>query len=445
MLNLVSKITITQNPTTAYPNRKQSFVLDFVNDIETDSGWKNLTATAKLIFPKNVYVNTPEGNVAWADADLYVKTSVEPIFLRGDAIKIELGYFYLNQSGKYVTELNTEFEGFITKINPKIPIEIECEDRMWLLKQARCPNVVFKDNQAIYYHIDYKDNSIVKEKRTFTQKEKFNTTTIIEWLIKNATLDKSNTYLSEVILPQISKINVINGTGASRNIQTTVGDFRTQNETIAQVLSRLRKDYKLECFFRGDSLFCSGIVYYPSDYLDSASGQIRTTAFDFEQNITENQMVYLRTDDVRLGIHAYSVTKHEIANGTNSAGKLKTKQVRLEANVGDTDGEIRTQYFWPDTNTSPDLDQKTLIALATQRLNKLKYEGWRGSFTSFILPFVAHGQAITLTSSVTPERIGTYLVKSVKTKFGQSGARRIIEPHIRIDTTLTITDFANGL
>lgn len=445
MLNLVSKITITQNPTTAYPSRAQVFVLDFINEVETNSGWKNQTATAKLIFPKNVYVNTAAGNVAWADADLYAKTSVEPIFLRGDGIKVELGYYYINRSGNYVTETNKEFEGFITKINPKIPIEIECEDNMWLLKQARCPNVIFKNNTATYYHVEGLGNNVVREKKVFTQSDNFDTTSILEWLLTNATVDKTNTYLSSVILPALKKINVINGTGESKNIKTSVGDFRTQNETIAQVLNRLRKDYKLECFFRDTDLFCSGIVYYPSDYLDSASGQINTVAYDFEQNITKNDMVYLRTDDVRLGIHAYSVGKYELVSGTNSKGKKKTKQVRLEANVGDTDGEIRTQYFWPATNKDKDLDKDALVKLATQRLNKLKYEGWRGSFESFILPFVRHGQAITLNSEVTKERVGTYLVKNVKVKFGQNGARRIIEPHIRIDTTLSITDFMNGL
>ena len=46
---------------------------------------------------------------------------------RGDAIKIELGY-----DGK----LETEFEGYITKIGAETPLVLECEDEMFQLKKA---------------------------------------------------------------------------------------------------------------------------------------------------------------------------------------------------------------------------------------------------------------------------------------------------------------------
>lgn len=403
---LRSKITISQMPSVTYPNRAEVYTLDFVHEVQIESSWKLLTDTAKVTLPKNVYVQTSTGNKAWTDANVYVGNS--PIMLRGDKIKIELGYTY--DKGTLVTEMNTEFEGYITKINPKIPIEIECEDNMWLLKQAQCPNMVFP--AATY-----------------------NTRTIIQYLLKNAT-PGDNPYLSRVILPTIAGFTVTDGTGASESVTTSVGDFRTQNETIGQVLNRLRKDYRLECFFRGNQLFVSGIVYYPSDYLNN--GTITSTAYDFEQNIVSNDMVYSRLDDVRLGIKAYSVNKTELTT-LNSAGKAKTKKVRLETFVGDPDGEIRTQYFW-DVK-----DVATLKSLARQRLDKLKFEGWRGKFTSFGLPYVRHGQAISLNSKITPERNGIYLVKSVSTRFGQEGFRRTIEPHLRIDSNLKLSDFLNGL
>jgi hypothetical protein len=163
-------------------------------------------------------------------------------------------------------------------------------------------------------------------------------------------------------------------------------------------------------------------------------------AYDFEQNVVENSMFYSRTDDLRLGIKAYSVNKLEIA-GTNSDGGTKTKQKRLEVSVGDPDGDIRTQYFW----NVP--DEATLKALAIQRLNKLKFEGWKGTFSSFGLPFVRHGDAISFNSAITPERVGTYLLKSSNVKFGRMGFRRYMEPHLRIDSTskFTYNDFINGL
>lgn len=398
-------------PSVTYPDRREVYTMDFVNDIEIKNSWSSITNTAKVIMPKNVYVQTPNGDKAWESVNIYAAADTPPVFLRGDKIKIELGYYYENASGVMVTETNIEFEGFISKVNPKIPIEIDCEDSMWLLKQALCPNKVFPASQ-------------------------YNTTQIIRYLLDNATPNPGNPYLKDVILPTIKAFNIIDGVGTSEIVTTSVGDFRTQNETIAQVLNRLRKDYKMECFFRWNNLIVSGIVYYPSDYLNN--GVITSTSYDFEQNIVQNDMIYSRNDDVRLGIKAYSVNK--VTLGTiNSSGKFNTKQKRLEAFVGDADGEIRTQFFW-DVK-----DVTTLKSLAEQRLNKLKFEGWKGKFTSFGLPFVQEGHAISLSSRITPEMDGTYLVKGVDVSFGQNGFRRTIEPHIRVDNNLKLTDFINGL
>jgi hypothetical protein len=400
-------------PSQSYKDRKEVYVLDFVHNIEINSSWRNLTDTAKLVFPKNVYVSTSQGNVAWADSDLYISKDTAPIFLRGDMIKIELGYFYKNNKENYVTETNVEFEGFITKINPRIPMEIECEDNMWLLKQAQCPNKVFPSKD-------------------------WDSSTILQYLLLNSKVTADNIYLNDVIIPKLKTFNVINGVGESANVKTLLGDFRTQNETIAQVVMRLRKEYKIECFFRRTDLFVSGIVYYPDDYLKD--GKIESVEYDFEENIISNEMFYTRKDDIRLGIKAVSVNKVN-QGGTNSERGNKTKNKRLEVTVGDADGDLRTQFFW-DVKTEDELTK-----LALQLLPKIKYEGWKGNFTSFILPFIRHGQAVSFNSTITPEREGIYLVKSVKVKFGINGARRIIEPHLRIDnsTNFKTSDFTNGL
>lgn len=52
---------------------------------------------------------------------------IEEVIKAGDSVKITLGY-----EGKYE---GVEFSGFVKKINPKIPMEIHCEDAMWLLRR----------------------------------------------------------------------------------------------------------------------------------------------------------------------------------------------------------------------------------------------------------------------------------------------------------------------
>lgn len=53
--------------------------------------------------------------------------SILDFMKRGDAIKIECGY-----DG----DLETEFEGYITKIGAEMPLVLECEDEMFQLKKA---------------------------------------------------------------------------------------------------------------------------------------------------------------------------------------------------------------------------------------------------------------------------------------------------------------------
>lgn len=414
-LKLISKIIIEQRPTTNYPTRSQTFVLNFVNHVEINSSWKNLTDTCKLIFPKNLYVQTANGLVAWQGKDFYGDNGQDPIMLRGDKISVYLGYNYQpTQGGDYVDQLNLEFQGYITKVNPKIPMEIECEDNMWLLKQAQCPNMVFSAS-------------------------KYNVQSILQYLLNNSSLNTGNTYISNTILTELAKVNVIDGFGANETIAVNVGDFRTQNETIAKVLDRLRKDYKLECFFRGYDLYACGVVYNPDLYFNSQN-QIFSTAYDFQNNILTSNMNYVRKDDLRLGIKAYSVDEFELTT-SNANGGTNTNAKRLETTVGDQDGEIRTQYFWNVKSLAQ------LTTLATQQLTKLKFEGWHGSFVSLGLPYVQHGNAITIKDAIIPERQGTYLVKGVKVTFGvKEGFRRELDLHIRVGTpTFSPSDYINGL
>ena len=72
----------------------------------------------------------------------------------------------------------------------------------------------------------------------------------------------------------------------------------------------------------------------------------------------------------------------------------------------------------------------------------IKYEGFRGTVTTFGLPFTKHGDSLQLINAIVPELGGTYLVKSVKTIFGQGGYRRIHELDLRIDG-LSSTQLSN--
>jgi hypothetical protein len=72
------------------------------------------------------------------------------------------------------------------------------------------------------------------------------------------------------------------------------------------------------------------------------------------------------------------------------------------------------------------ISQATLKQLANEALEKLKYEGFRGSFTTFLQPWVKHGDAIKLIDSRIPDRNGVYLVRQVVANFSMAGGRQEI-------------------
>lgn len=379
------QITITQQ-SNVFPARSNVMVLDFVNSVEINSSWKNLTDTAKIIIPKNVTFKTQDG----ATYDLYGKGrniiagDHSPFVMRGDKILIEACYWYYDAEGnEQRPPFTTIFDGFITKVTIKIPIELECSDNMYILKQTTAPNKVYKGT------------------------------------------------VEDMVTELISPL----GFGLVKHpqgITTNVGIFRTQDETIGQVLDRLRKDYRIESWFRGDNLHCSAIVYFPNEI---ASPQ---QVFEFQSNIIDDNLEYSRIDDITLGANCYSINKVELTT-TNKAGKSKTKQKRLSAFVGKKGGEIRTLYF-VDVKSEAELKQ-----MGEERLRRFYYEGYRGTFKTFGEPFVKHGDIVVIRDKVLTEREGSYFVKSVKREFGfDVGYRQELELDLRADI-FNKSDIENGL
>ena len=83
-------------------------VINNIGYLEVVSSWDTYTDTAKLMFP-----------IKFNKDGVTITTKVESLFKRGDFVTIKSGYF---------PDLTTIFQGYITKINPDSPIEIEMED-----------------------------------------------------------------------------------------------------------------------------------------------------------------------------------------------------------------------------------------------------------------------------------------------------------------------------
>lgn len=363
--------------------RNLSFFFDFVTEFEATDTWVDLTNQCKITFPKNVYVKNRQGqliSLAGTNPDVQVNT----LFHKGDKVTVKMGYYSYDRDGNESREVATVFTGFISYVTSKKPIVLECEDNMWLLKQTPCTPKLLGKNESIESYL-----------RTQLQ-----------------------------------------GTGFTVNAttQTSVGALQIGNESVAELLQRLRKEYHLEAYFRGSELRLGSQVYLESDNVGKP-----TYEFIFQQNIISDELQFKRIDDVVLSAVCHTmITK---TGAANKKGKTKTKQERLSILIymdkksgqfkyiekkqgvdfpANLEGERRTLFF-PNITSAKDL-----FELGKKELVKYYYEGFRGKFTTFGIPYVRQGDNIIIRDRLLPDRNGKYKVRGVTYKGGVNGHRQEI-------------------
>jgi hypothetical protein len=229
-------------------------------------------------------------------------------------------------------------------------------------------------------------------------------------------------------------------------------NLMSQNESVAQFLARLRRDYHFDSYFIGNELRCGSLVYLDSD------ATTPPPVFEFQENIidAESSLDYRRKDDVVLS--AVCSNYLEDRTGTfNEDGTEKTKRRRIEVLVTlkvtkklingevvftddpvikevvkgakpepNVEGE-RFTLFAPWAGT---VDELANYAIA--ELKKFYYEGFRGSFKTFGLPHVKQGDNIQFINKILPEQNGYYKVKGVQYSGGINGERQEIKLHYKV-------------
>ena len=380
MVRCVTEVTFQQ----ITGGRSLSFSMDFVNEFSASDSWAELTNKATIKIPKNIYVKNKQ-NVKIPLGGTQAEKRISRLFQRGDAVSISYGY-YTYENGKERLEMSKVFTGYISGVISKKPVTIECEDNMWLLKQIQC-----------------KAQAWPKEKT-------------VEDLFRQ----------------------LLSGTSFTVNAttKTTVGNLIIENETVAQLISRLRKDYHLEAYFRGSELRIGSLVYIENE--------AKKHTFEFQKNIISDNLKYQRRDDVKLSAICKSINL-QVQTGKTKDGRAKTKNKKLEVLVysdetgnfkhmeakngsfpENIDGERRT-LFIPNA--------KTVEELAEAGINELKkyyYDGFKGDFTTFAIPFVRMGDNVLINDPILPDRNGLYKVRSVRYTGGVSGHRQIISLDYKI-------------
>lgn len=394
MYRPVTYITITQVGRAV----NKTLFFDFCNSFEATDTWVDLTNQGKVTLPKNLYVrdeNNKLVSIYGTNNNIGGFDNNNPLFKRGDKISIRFGYRYFRGDNEVLDlpadnkgNAVNQFDGFITEVGSKKPIELKCEDNMYILKQIPAKPQVWKGS--------------------------------VEDLFTNLLSD----------YPQYT---------VNKTTSTTIGAFIIQNETVAQLLDRLRKEAHIEAYFRGNELRVGGLVYIESDNVDSKGNAIYKK-FVFQQNIISDDLSYKRKDDIVLS--AVCISRFEDFTGkTTNDGQAKMKRERLEILIywdvktqnfnyikkekgkeipPNVEGERRTLNYINITS------EQELFDKGIQNLQKYFYTGFRGKFTTFAIPFVRQGDNVIIEDNILPERNGKYKVRGVEYSGGVNGHRQTI-------------------
>ena len=205
--------------------------------------------------------------------------------------------------------------------------------------------------------------------------------------------------LLETIIPDVT----------FQTVDANLGNLRIEDPvSVSQVLDFLKSKYGISSYFLESGVLNVGLAFPEPPNLNNPHVFKYGTA---DANIIDDtSLIYRKEDQQRLRIKATSIFPD------NS---------RVELTVGDPDGEQRTIYQY----NMPEAD---LRIYAEEQLSRLKYEGFEGSFETFLEPKVEMGEAVQIVNNRFPEKDGVYLVRGVTTRSGVSGGRQVIELETRL-------------
>jgi hypothetical protein len=413
-------------------SRNRKIPVDFVSELEICKGWEEHTDSCTLSFPKNVILINEDGylfkqhgtyNVILGGSDINYKdtkgekNSAAPLLMRGDKITVNCGILYQDYNGKTQRVESQRFNGFITKIHSEIPIKIECEDNFYLLKRTPVNKSIHK-------------GSLVE---------------LCDYMLSecNKLFGLNNSLAQNGINPYpILKMSKITD---SITANFSLGYLDIGDITCAELLSRLRKQYNFESFFIGDELHFGFPIY------DESKANSKNI-FEFENNIhPDHSLEYTSKEDIILSA-VVSCKVFKETNRTTKDGQTATKRERLSVLIywdiptqtfkyiqkkkgepfPSNEGGERHEFIYPIDPAKGEPPVSDLVEFGKKQLEKYYYTGFRGSFKTFMFPFVNWGDNVNLLSTILTDRNGRYKVKKVVI----SGSMQGLHQEIHLDYKL---------
>lgn len=220
---------------------------------------------------------------------------------RGASIKIELGY-----DGK----LETEFEGYITKIGAEMPLFLECEDEMFQLKKSKKQTKFIKSGKLI---------DILKS-----------------------------------VVPDTYKIEC--------NADYSIGKWLIEDATAYNVLDELRDKAGIRAYFKNPTTLCVGmIVDFKAETVHKYNfneNVRRGSSLKFEQK--ESRPIFLTVESKQANGSVLSVSVGE-KGGDEKKIKLWPNMTKAELNIWANKQQTSVSYSgfegtldgWCEPRTKP--------------------------------------------------------------------------------------------
>ncbi len=269
----------------------------------------------------------------------------------------------------YFPNLETRFEGFITLVKPDSPVVLECEDEMWQVKQVNLASKEFT-NTTVKTVVDFAMASFPD--------------TVIEFDDPDA----------------------------------NIGSFHIDNKgfiNAVTVFEVLKRQFGYNIFFQGKVLQVR--------VLKSILALDRPVhRFGLQRNIISDDLKYQRDDDQDMMIRFES--KQDDDTVLTFFGFKENGETVITTNAK----FAGVTHSW----NVPDLSETQIRRIMLDNIDDFIWEGYSGSFLTFLEPSVQKADRVDLIDKEHPEREGRYLIKSVDTTFGVSGARQSIELRNRI-------------
>jgi hypothetical protein len=193
---------------------------------------------------------------------------------------------------------------------------------------------------------------------------------------------------------------LLSGTGVKYSLidkDIVLGPYRITRDTVAEELAELQREFGLMAYFRAidDEYKLYAGFTYPLD------GR-KKEDFITGKNIVSESLEYRKAEDIKMKVKGISI---------------QPDNKRIELEVGDKAGELRTVYHYG-------LTRDELRVFAESELDRFKYSGFQGSFTTFGEPAVTKTDIAHVESQ--DGNVGDYLIKKVETSFGMDGYRQSV-------------------